>query len=166
MIATVDATGEIRGVAPGAIVISAMSGGKRGELALTVTNYAGTYTLITLDEHALPFNHWSESCVQLPQLPVCFAEDFVTGGSLQLGTDRKATFTVLHRWDMHLQSGTTSAPATEVWTGTYTVSGTTIRLPMTSGGKHQMMQGDLAGGVAILIVENHTDMDWYAFERQ
>jgi hypothetical protein len=66
---------------------------------------------------------------------------------------------------MHLQSGTTSTASTEVWTGTYTVSGTIIRLPMTSGGKHELMQGDLADGLAVLVLSNHTDLDWYAFER-
>jgi hypothetical protein len=163
-IATISATGVAQGVAVGNVTITAQSGGKQGQVGITVTNYAGTYNLATVNGAALPLNIGVESCVQ-PPLTVCSIREYVTGGSLLLKTDRKATFTELHRTDITTSSGTTSGVSSETWTGSYNVAGTTITLPMTLGVNQRTFVGVLTGlRVTMPVIQSGVTFS-YSFQR-
>ena len=163
-IATISATGDVRAISPGNVTVTAQSGGKQGEVGLAVTNYAGTYNLATVNGAAPPVNISSQSCVQ-PPLTVCSSREYVTGGSLVLHADRKAVFTELHRNDITTSSGTSSAVTNEVWTGTYSVSGTTITLPMAFGVNQKTFSGTLSGGRLTIPVTHQGVVFSYVFQR-
>lgn len=163
-IATVSGTGEVRAMSQGNVTISAQSGGKQGEVNLAITNFAGTYALTTVNGAAPPVNISSQSCVQ-PPLTVCSTREYVTGGSIALQADRKAIFTELHRTDITTSSGTSSAVTSEVWTGTYGVSGTTITLPMAFGVNQRTFTGTISGGRVTMPVTHQGVSFSYSFQR-
>jgi hypothetical protein len=142
-IAFVNGSGEVRGIGPGVVEITAESGGKRGTVAVTVTRYAGLYSLATAQGEPLPQGFASFNCAS-PTVPVCSGREVVTGGTLVLTPAGEATFTERGRTELTMATSRSVSAWTHVWTGTYTALDGAITFPLERDGQRVTYTGTVS----------------------